>query len=101
MTSITSHDLDQDLETKLRVLTVQYGHSVEDDARQILHRAIGNESLAFTNEIDIKDKSETEKWLEETEELGVLVQATDRSKRFTPGERDPGMLKRLLSDRHE
>lgn len=61
MTSITIQDLDQELEAKLRSLAVKNGRSIEDEARQILHRALGNNSVASPDFKNVKEKSETEK----------------------------------------
>jgi plasmid stability protein len=40
MASLTIRDLDDDLKEKLRVRAAQHGHSMEEEARVILRRAV-------------------------------------------------------------
>lgn len=41
MASITIRNLDDDIRTRLRVLAASNGHSMEEEVRQILRKAVG------------------------------------------------------------
>lgn len=42
MASITVRDLDEEIKTRLRIQSAQHGHSMEEEVRQILRRALFN-----------------------------------------------------------
>jgi len=43
MATVTIHDLDEILETRLRLRAERYGRSVEDEARKILQSVLGTD----------------------------------------------------------
>jgi plasmid stability protein len=43
MASITIRNLDDDLKQRLRVRAAEHGHSMEEEARDILRRVVGEE----------------------------------------------------------
>ena len=79
---------------------MEHGHSVEEKRRQILNSTLGNSSDIPNQDDNARDRSKTENWLNELEELGILDRAKNRSKDFTSGERDTEMLKEFFSERH-
>ena len=42
MASITVRDLDETIKTRLRIQSAQHGHSMEEEVRQILRKALLN-----------------------------------------------------------
>ena len=46
MASLTIRDLDEDVKRRLRILAAQKGHSMEEEARNILKQAVGQKSAA-------------------------------------------------------
>lgn len=45
MASITIHNLDDSLEHRLRIRATKHGRSMEEEAREILHQAIGKPAV--------------------------------------------------------
>ena len=100
MTSITIHNLDKEIMSKIHANAMEHGHSVEEEVRQMLSSALANSTDTPTQNSSVQGGSETENWMDQMEELGVLDRAKNRNRDFTPGERDPGMLKAFFSERH-
>ena len=116
MASITVRKLEDEVKTALRLRAAEHGNSMEEEARQILRSAVGYENIRSSrvkssksnserkhsdqsNAKTVVKKTETEKWLDELEQRGVLERAKDRSRNFSPGEPCPGALNRFLAER--
>ena len=95
MASITVRNLEDSVKKKLRMRAAKHGHSMEEEVRQILRAAVGQERTVPQND---KELSATEARLPELEKRGVLVRG-DPDKHFKPGKPDPGALKQFLKDR--
>ena len=121
MASITVRGLEEEVKTAIRVRAAEHGHSMEEEARQILRSAVGCENNRISTGSRKKiskpngkgeiteqtnshakvgaEKTDTEKWLDELEQSGVLVRAITRSRNFSPGDLCPGALERFLTER--
>lgn len=70
MTSITIRNLDESIKTGLRILAAQHGNSMEEEARQILRRALAcntsglgskiAQRFAATGGVDLPDPARTQ-----------------------------------------
>ncbi|MDR3390959.1 MAG: plasmid stabilization protein [Sulfuriferula sp.] len=51
MASITIRNLDESIKTDLRILAAQHGNSMEEEARQILQRALASNTSGLGSKI--------------------------------------------------
>ena len=101
MASITIRKLDDEVKQKLRTQAEKNGHSMEEEARQILRSNLdGNPTDSVQSEKkDFSSMSEEERF-DELVRKGIFVRAKDPDTRIPPGEPAPGALKQFLADRN-
>ena len=101
MASITIRKLDDEVKQKLRIQAATNGHSMEEEARQILRSGLVEDATdsAQNEKKDFPKLSEEERFAE-LERRGILVRAKDPDTRIPPGESAPGALKQFLADRN-
>ena len=101
MASITIRKLDDEVKQKLRIQAATNGHSMEEEARQILRSGLVEDATdsAQNEKKDFAQLSEEERF-EELVRKGIFVRAKDPDTRFKAGKHIPGALERFLADRN-
>ena len=101
MSSITIRKLDDEVKQKLRIQAATNGHSMEEEARQILRSGLIEEPTDSpqNEKKDFSQLSEEERF-EELVRKGIFVRAKDADTRITARKRIPGALERFLADRN-
>lgn len=97
MGSITILRIEDEVKSKLRIRAEANGNSMEEEARQIICRAVNRESVEVIQAS--KEMSTAEIRLLELEKSGELVKAKSHKRDFSPGKRVSGALERFLAER--
>ncbi len=85
---------------KLKIRATANGHSMEEEARQILRSTLEHDPIYSIQYTQMTSSTNSlEEQLLELEKQGIWVNAKDPDTRITVGEPAPGALERFLADR--
>lgn len=100
MASITIRKIEDEVLMKLKIRAAANGHSMEEEARQILRSTLEhNSDYPIQNTQRTSSTNSLEERLLELEKQGIWVSAKDPDTRITVGDPAPGALERFLADR--
>ena len=100
MARITIRKIEDEVIMKLKIRATANGHSMEEEARQILRYTLDQVSeYSIQNAQSTSSTNSLEERLIEREKQGIWVSAKDPDTRITVGELAPGALERFLADR--
>ena len=97
MAKITINNVEEGVITKLRAHAAENGHSMEEEAQQILQNALDIEP--DTDDQTDNELTPFEARINDLKKRGVIVEAKNPKKEFKPGKHVPGALERFLAER--